>query len=93
MEPAWCEGEDEALRDGAVGSLQGRLLLDENQQPRGGRAGVSVPAGHYDHIYATELFSNRSLRPAHDFVMASEHVELARITGPCARCPPTNWWR
>ena len=34
---------------------------------------------HYDHIYATELFSNRSLRPAHDFVMASEHVELARI--------------
>ena len=34
---------------------------------------------HYDHVYATELFSNRSMRPAHDFVMASEHVELARI--------------
>ena len=25
---------------------------------------------HYDHVYATELFSNRSMRPAHDFVMA-----------------------
>ena len=33
---------------------------------------------HYDHVYATELFSNHSMKPAHDFVMASEHVELAR---------------
>ena len=36
---------------------------------------------HYDHVYATELFSNRSMRPAHDFVMA------LGSTGPCA----TSW--
>ena len=40
---------------------------------------------HYDHVYATELFSNRSMQPAHDFVMASEYVEMARIhLGPGA---------
>ena len=41
---------------------------------------------HSDHVYATELFSNRSMRPAHDFVMASEYVELRGSTGPCERC-------
>ena len=72
-----------------LSSLQGRLLLHEDQRPRGGRPGVPVPAGlhrrpgksHYDHVYATELFSNRSMRPAHDFVMA------LGSTGPCA----TSW--
>ena len=43
---------------------------------------------HYDHVYAAELFSNRSMRPAHDFVMASEYVELARIHHALREVPP-----
>ena len=43
---------------------------------------------HYDHVYATELFSNRSTRPAHDFVMASEYVEMARIHLALREVPP-----
>ena len=43
---------------------------------------------HYDHVYATELFSNRSMRPAHDFVMASEYVEMARIHLALREVPP-----
>ena len=43
---------------------------------------------HYDHVYATELFSNRSMRPAHDFVMASEYVEMARIHRALREVPP-----
>ena len=43
---------------------------------------------HYDHVYATELFSNRSMRPAHDFVMASEYVEVARIHRALREVPP-----
>ena len=43
---------------------------------------------HYDHVYATELFSNRSMRPAHDFVMASEYVEMARIHLTLREVPP-----
>ena len=42
---------------------------------------------HYDHVYATELFSNR-IRPAHDFVMASEYVEMARIHRALREVPP-----
>ena len=40
---------------------------------------------HYDHVYATEL---RSMRPAHDFVMASEYVEMARIHLALREVPP-----
>ena len=43
---------------------------------------------HYDHVYATELFSNRSMRPAHNFVMASEYVEMARIHRALREVPP-----
>ena len=47
---------------------------------------------HYDHVYATELFSNRSMRPAHDFVMASTW-RWRGSTGPCGRCRLAAWWR
>ena len=38
--------------------------------------------------WQAELFSNRSMRPAHDFVMASEYVELARIHRALREVPP-----
>ena len=37
---------------------------------------------HWDHIYATELFSNYTLRPLHDYVMAQEHVAVATTSSP-----------
>ena len=45
-------------------------------------------ACHSDHVYATELFTNRSMRPAHDFVMASEYVAMARINRALREVPP-----
>ena len=45
-------------------------------------------ACHYDHVYATELFTNRSTRPAHDFVMGSEYVAMARIHRALREVPP-----
>ena len=45
-------------------------------------------ACHYDHVYATELFTNRSMRPAHDFVMGCEYVAMARIHRALQEVPP-----
>ena len=42
---------------------------------------------HWDHIYVTQLLSNRSCRPAHDFVMASEYVAVSRIRDALATVP------
>ena len=42
---------------------------------------------HWDHIYVTQLLSNRSCRPAHDFVMASEYVAVCRIRDALAAVP------
>ena len=33
----------------------------------------------YDYVYETPVVSNGSYRPAHDFVMAAEHVAVARL--------------
>ncbi|CAE7558183.1 unnamed protein product [Symbiodinium natans] len=43
---------------------------------------------HWDHIYVTQLLSNKSCRPIHDFVMASEYVAVARIRDALATVPP-----
>ena len=43
---------------------------------------------HWDHIYATELFSNYTLRPLHDYVMAQEHVAVAKIRRHLQQVPP-----
>ena len=43
---------------------------------------------HWDHIYATELFSNYTLRPLHDYVMAQEHVAVAKIRDHLRKVPP-----
>ena len=42
---------------------------------------------HCDHIYVTQLLSNRSCRPVHDFVMASEYVAVCRIRDALAAVP------
>ena len=42
---------------------------------------------HWDHIYVTQLLSNRSCRPVHDFVMASEYVAVCRIRDALAAVP------
>ena len=42
---------------------------------------------HWDHIYVTQLLSNRSCRPVHDFVMASEYVAVCRIRDALATVP------
>ena len=43
---------------------------------------------HWDHIYVTQLLSNRSCRPVHDFVMAWEYVAVSRIRDALAAVPP-----
>ena len=62
----------------------------------------STAPGHWDHIYVTQLLSNRSCRPMHDFVMASEsgmhsqpcrpgtsnpQNELRLLPGPAQKVP------
>ena len=42
---------------------------------------------HWDHIYVTELYSNTTLRPADDFVMAAEYVAVAKIKQALASVP------
>ena len=42
---------------------------------------------HWDHIYVTQLLSNRSSRPVHDFVMAAEYVAVSRIRDALATVP------
>ena len=42
---------------------------------------------HWDHIYVTQLLSNRSCRPVRDFVMASEYVAVSRIRDALATVP------
>ena len=73
-----------------LGPVQGRLLLHAHGRGCQYQQVFFDDRGqcHYDHVYATELFSNRSMRPAHDFVMASEYVEMARIHLALREVPP-----
>ena len=43
----------------------------------------------HDHVYATELFSNHSMRPAHDFIMA-KHVARPDARGAVS-LPGGTW--
>ena len=45
-------------------------------------------ACHYDHVYATELFTNRSTRPAHDFLrVRGDGEDQPRAAGGAAPLP------
>ena len=95
MEAAWPEGEEHyaKLSINALIGLWARnmdliyTMRTSNHQFDGSgcqhRELFLDAAGgmHWDHIYVTQLLSNRSCRPVHDFVMASEYVADPGCTG------------
>ncbi|CAE7477766.1 unnamed protein product [Symbiodinium natans] len=96
MEAAWPEGEEHYAKL-SVNALIGLCLIytmrTSNHQFDGSgcqhRELFLDAAGgmHWDHIYVTQLLSNRSCRPVHDFVMASEYVAVSRIRDALATVP------
>ena len=101
MEAAWPEGEEHyaKLSVNALIGLWARnmnliyTMRTSNHQFDGSgcqhRELFLDAAGgmHWDHIYVTQLLSNRSCRPVHDFVMASEYVAVSRIRDALATVP------
>ena len=100
MEDAWPEGEEHMakLSVNALIGLWARnqdLVYSTSNHELDGqgcqwRQTFTDAAGkvHWDHIYATELFSNYTLRPLHDYVMAQEHVAVAKIRDHLHKVPP-----
>ena len=102
MEDAWPEGEEHMakLSVNALIRLWARnqelvySMRTSNHELDGQgcqwRQTFTDAAGkvHWDHIYATELFSNYTLRPLHDYVMAQEHVAVAKIRDHLRKVPP-----
>ena len=99
MEAAWPEGEEHYAKL-SINALIGLRNMDliytmrtSNHQFDGSgcqhRELFLDAAGgmHWDHIYVTQLLSNRSCRPVHDFVMASEYVAVCRIRDALAAVP------
>ena len=105
MEAAWPEGEEHyaKLSVNALMGLWARnmdliyTMRTSNHQFDGSgcqhRELFLDAAGgmHWDHIYVTQLLSNRSCRPVHDFVMASRSMRRSPASGmhsqPCRRVP------
>ena len=102
MEDAWPEGEEHMAKL-SVNALIGLWARNQdlvysmrtsNHELDGQgcqwRQTFTDAAGkvHWDHIYATELFSNYTLRPLHDYVMAQEHVAVAKIRDHLRKVPP-----
>ena len=47
---------------------------------------------HWDHVFVTELLSNSSYRPVHDFIMGAEYTAVARVRrARGAEALPTVW--
>ena len=42
---------------------------------------------HWDHVFVTELLSNSSYRPVHDFIMGAEYTAVARVRRALAEVP------
>ena len=42
---------------------------------------------HWDHVFVTELLSNSSYRPVHDFIMGAEYMAVARVRRALAEVP------
>ena len=42
---------------------------------------------HWDHVFVTELLSNSSYRPVHDFIMGAEYSAVARVRRALAEVP------
>ena len=101
MELGWPEGEEHYAKL-AVNSLVGLFarnleliysMKTSNHQVDGEgcswRQTFTDAAGrtHWDHIFVTELLSNSSYRPVHDFIMGAEYVAVARIRQALADVP------
>ena len=102
MEDAWPEGEEHMAKL-SVNALIGLWARNQDlvYSMRTSNHELDAPgcqwrqtftdaAGkvNWDHIYATELFSNYTLRPLHDYVMAQEHVAVAKIRRHLQQVPP-----
>ena len=97
MEDAWPEGEEHMAKLSVNWARNQDLVYSmrtSNHELDGRgcqwRQTFTDAAGkvHWDHIYATELFSNYTLRPLHDYVMAQEHVAVAKIRDHLRQVPP-----
>ena len=44
-------------------------------------------ACNWDHVFVTELLSNSSYRPVHDFIMGAEYTAVARVRRALAEVP------
>ena len=93
MEHNWPEGEEHYAKL-AINSLVGLFarnlelvysMKTSNHQVGGEgcswRQIFTDAAGgtHWDHVFVTELLSNSSYRPVHDYIMGAEYVAVARI--------------
>ncbi|OLP75412.1 hypothetical protein AK812_SmicGene44792 [Symbiodinium microadriaticum] len=113
MELGWPEGEEHYAKlavNSQVGLFARNLELiysmkTSNHEVDGEgcswRQTFTDAAGrtHWDHIFVTELLSNSSYRPVHDFIMGAEYVAVARIRQALAdvprrrylKCIKTDW--
>ena len=98
MEQNWPEGEEHYAKL-AINSLVGlfarnlELMKTSNHQVDGEgcswRQTFTDAAGRtrWDHVFVTELLSNSSYRPIHDYIMGAEYVAVARIRQALAEVP------
>ena len=101
MEQSWPEGEEHYAKL-AINSLVGLFarnleliysMKTSNHQVDGEgcswRQTFTDAAGgmHWDHVFVTELLSNSSYRPVHDYIMGAEYVAVARIRQALAEVP------
>ena len=101
MEEAWPEGEEHMAKlsiNALVGLFARNLDLvysmrTSNHQVDGEgcswRQTFTDAAGrmHWDHVFVTELLSNCSYRPVHDFIMGAEYTAVARVRRALAEVP------
>ena len=101
MEEAWPEGEEHMAKlsiNALVGLFARNLDLvysmrTANHQVDGEgcswRQTFTDAAGrmHWDHVFVTELLSNSSYRPVHDFIMGAEYTAVARVRRALAEVP------
>ena len=95
MEQNWPEGEEHYAKL-AINSLRIEFVYSmktSNHEVDGEgcswRQTFTDSAGrrHWDHIFVTELLSNSSYRPIHDYIMGAEYVAVARIRQALADVP------
>ena len=100
MEEAWPEGEEHMAKlsiNALVGLARNLDLVysmrTSNHQVDGEgcswRQTFTDAAGrmHWDHVFVTELLSNSSYRPVHDFIMGAEYTAVARVRRALAEVP------